>query len=309
MYQRIRRQFSPTAIVLSVLAIVLALTGAAFAAGGFSGKQKKEIEKIAKKFAGKPGAPGANGQNGAAGERGPQGEPGKAGTNGKSVTVGSFTGAEEEAGEPAGEPCKKRGGTEVEVEGSGNVSYVCNGQTGFTSTLPSGKTETGVWETPITEFTAEGEHREFQVPVSLPIPLPERINHEHVEAVAEATPTANCPGTAEEPAAEPGYFCLYVGEGGERNVNNYGRLRDEAESIEVPPSTLPLLAFLGYVTRDPATYGANEPSLEKTTGIGPSGSEVLIYEKLECSEEQKNSGAGCAPRSFNTFGTWAVTAP
>ena len=34
MYERIRKQFSPTAMVLSVLAIFLALTGAAFAAGG-----------------------------------------------------------------------------------------------------------------------------------------------------------------------------------------------------------------------------------------------------------------------------------
>ena len=55
----IREPFGTAGLIVACVALVLALTGAAFAAAGLTGKQKKEVEKIAKKYAGKPGAAGA----------------------------------------------------------------------------------------------------------------------------------------------------------------------------------------------------------------------------------------------------------
>ncbi|MFL5898533.1 MAG: hypothetical protein ACJ76D_08740 [Solirubrobacterales bacterium] len=63
----IREPFGTAGLIIACVPPVLALTGAAFAAGKPTSKQKKEVEKIAKKFAGKPGAPGETGPAGANG--------------------------------------------------------------------------------------------------------------------------------------------------------------------------------------------------------------------------------------------------
>jgi hypothetical protein len=132
MLQRIHGKLGTAGFIISIVALVAALGGGAYAAsGGLSGKQKKEVEKIAKKFAGKPGAPGAPGSPGPAGAAGAKGDVGPAGTNGTNGTNGK------------------------------------NGLTGFTSVLPAGKTETGTW----TGSLPAGEFMEFNLPISFPIPL------------------------------------------------------------------------------------------------------------------------------------------
>ena len=58
---RLKRRLADNSpgLVIAVVAMLIALTGGAFAASGaLTGKQKKEVEKIAKKFAGKPGSSG-----------------------------------------------------------------------------------------------------------------------------------------------------------------------------------------------------------------------------------------------------------
>lgn len=128
----IREPFGTAGLIVACIAMVLALTGAAFAAkGALTGKQKKEVEKIAKKFAGKPGAAGAAGAQGPAGPQGPvgpagangkDGAPGAPGPTGKSVTVSSV---------PVGNvACEELGGAVVKVEGSPSGVEVCNGATG-----------------------------------------------------------------------------------------------------------------------------------------------------------------------------------
>jgi len=255
----IREPFGTAGLIVACVALVLALTGAAFAAGKLTSKEKKEVEKIAKKFAGKagaPGAPGANGTNGASGA------PGAAG---KSIAVSKI--------EPGEEACEERGGVEVKTEGSGSAREVCNGKAGADGTngtfstepLPSGQTLTGVWSTatqgPVGETHVEPQEEEIEyavetepgvfenkkktvvtsvsapitnssgnttVSISLPIevkPAP--------QAVLEAQPgfpggyglekeafsfvfqtwSEDCPGSAEEPKAAPGFLCLYVSEG------------------------------------------------------------------------------------------------
>ena len=52
MYRRFHQRFGAAGLIVSILALILALTGAAFAASGLTGKQKKEVTKIAKQYAG-----------------------------------------------------------------------------------------------------------------------------------------------------------------------------------------------------------------------------------------------------------------
>jgi hypothetical protein len=204
----IREPFGTAGLVVACVAMVLALTGAAFAAkGALTGKQKKEVEKIAKKYAGKPGAAGAagpagpQGAAGAAGKDGAQGEkgakgdagspgspgaPGAPGEDGKSVEAALSAGG-------SGEPCEGVGGAEYEVEGEPSSAVeICNGEEGSPwtagGTLPPGATETGYWA--FTEpagkikvkVDVEGTTEEIAiaigslngifVPISFPIQLP-----------------------------------------------------------------------------------------------------------------------------------------
>jgi len=221
MISRIRESLGPAGFALAVMAMIAALAGGAYAAsGGLTAKQKKQVTKIAKKYAGKPGAPGAAGAAGGSGPQGAPGAPGKDGTNGedgidgedgtdgaagKSVEVGSAT-----AG-PTGE-CEF-GGATVQVAGEpGSKEAVCNGETGFTETLPSEKTETGTWW-----FQGNGAS-EQAAPISFPIPL-SVADAASIKEVVTA-PDSECPGTLAQPDAEPGVLCLYTN--GPSNINPTG---------------------------------------------------------------------------------------
>ena len=206
----IREPFGKAGLMVAVMALVFAMVGGAYAAsGGLSGKEKKEVERIAKKVAGKPGlvrvggtptpgAPGAPGKDGAVGKEGPQGNPGSSVTN--TVVAASETGK-----------CEGHGGSEFRV-GAGAPTFACNGGTGFTETLPSGKTEAGVWAGSIYEFGP--------VPITFVLPLSAPIGEADTKLIPEGgTPPPECensghPGTAsvENPEAEPGFFCVYVGD-------------------------------------------------------------------------------------------------
>jgi hypothetical protein len=121
----IREPFGTAGLIVACVALVLATTGAAFAAkGALTGKQKKEVEKIAKKFAGKPGeagAPGAPGAPGKDGVNGANGKDGVNGTNGVGATTVSFTGSK-------GTCTQGQGG--IEVKSAGPATFVCNGEEG-----------------------------------------------------------------------------------------------------------------------------------------------------------------------------------
>jgi collagen triple helix repeat protein len=123
---------------------------------------------------------GAPGPAGAKGEQGPKGDQGPEGKQG-----------------PPGAP--------------GN-----DGQTGFTETLPSGKTLTGIWSFP--EFSPS---ETIQVTtISFGIPLANAPENVEVVKEGEETEEGNCPGTLTEPAAAPGSLCYYTAE--ESEINGSG---------------------------------------------------------------------------------------
>jgi hypothetical protein len=204
MTSKFRIRFGAPGIV-AVIALVFALAGGAYAASNaLSGKQKKEVEKIAKKYAGKPGAAGAAGPAGPVGAKGDTGAAGSSGATG--ATGKGTTGA--------------TGAT---------------GQTGFTETLPSGMTETGTWSYgPIPAGVTSGK-----ISVSLPIPLEsgEELAFSYVGLVENpiteefelGPPTADCPGSAEAPEAEPGKLCVYasIGTGANTSVGSIDPISGE----------------------------------------------------------------------------------
>jgi hypothetical protein len=104
----------------------------------------------------------------------------------------------------------------VSVQVAGDTSTrkeICNGEdgeTGFTETLPSGKTETGAWAGTVYELGP--------VPISFDIPLAAPISEADTNVIPEGgAPPAECensghPGAAsvENPEAKPGFLCVYV---------------------------------------------------------------------------------------------------
>jgi hypothetical protein len=204
----IREPFGTAGLIVACVALVAALAGGAYAASAkLTAQQKKEVKKIAKQVA-KPGAPGQPGPAGAAGAKGEPGASGSNGSNGVSPTGSPFAGVK--GGCPEGG---------VEFKGA-NTTVVCNGvdgETGFTDTLPSGKTETGNWA-----VNSGGAGGEF-ITMSFNIPLAtapteigivrengmEKVYDPETNEEIERDPLF-CTGTALAPTAPPGKVCMYT---------------------------------------------------------------------------------------------------
>jgi hypothetical protein len=223
MFSVFKNRFGVPGIV-SVVALVFAMVGGAYAAsGGLSGKQKKEVKSIAKSFqgtgpAGANGTNGANGAPGAKGEKGDAGNAGGAGAAGTSATTTSF------GGEQHG--CKEGG---IEVKTASPAAYVCNGVKGTNGTfgtepLLQGQSLMGTWATSGGPTSADEENGDYSmVPISFPIavsPVPTAlvqlesasplgIKVESENWGLEAEFAEHCPGTVAAPEAEPGFLCVY----------------------------------------------------------------------------------------------------
>jgi hypothetical protein len=269
----IREPFGTAGLAVAVLALVLAMGGAAFAAsGGLSGKERKEVQKIARRYA-KAGPAGATGAAGPAGKNGARGAEGVSGENGIGATTSPASSGE----------CPS-GGTKVTT--AGGTSRVCNGTTGFTQNLPSGKTETGVFGTGLRRGEAEYN---FFGSIDFPIPLAEPIETGHALFVSTAeqegeTAPAECPGSAALPSAQPGNLCVYQ-----------GSTHVASEEIEEPPLSGQMITVEGefhFVT----IVSPTEPPLANGSSAGPSGAIIGFgYEAV--------AGATWLQ------GSWAVTAP
>lgn len=230
----ITEPYGRAGLLVAVLALVLATTGAAFAATGLNGKQKKQVTAIAKKYAGENGAPGATGpqgpkgdtgatgpqgpkgDTGATGSQGPKGDTGNAGTPGtagESVTISSYTGPECETA--SGESGAKF------TNGTG-TAYACNGEngtgggggSGLPATLGTGETETGTWS-----FSTPLETKLYEAVASFPVQLAAPVaeaNEHMINSEGEEVGTGKtgaevgCSGSAEEPTAEEGNLCVYT---------------------------------------------------------------------------------------------------
>jgi hypothetical protein len=228
MSSRLREQFSISALILSVIAVVFAMMGGAYAASHAQSQKAKKVKLVkgppGKRGkagpAGPKGPAGAPGAKGDAGPKGDKGDPGNDGEPGKSVEVSKIdagtVGPEEE--------CEELGSVLVKVQGSPTGKEVCNGEEGaqgdkgspwtLGGTLPPGATETGVWS-----FAAQQAGEEILVPIPFPIKLPgnlsvEKVFFGHVLTVPPTEPTidASCAGSATNPSAPSEQLCVYFEE-------------------------------------------------------------------------------------------------
>jgi Collagen triple helix repeat (20 copies) len=240
MFQVLRRHMSYANVAVT-LAVVFAMSGGAYAVSGHGGASgggsgggtsarvvtvarsagvaaaaKKKSSKGARGPAGPRGASGPAGPAGPAGPVGPMGPAGPAGARGENgangATGANGTSATTEVFTGNAHGCKEGG---VLVKSASPEDSICNGekgkngQTGFTETLPPGKTETGAWVA-----KAKGEE-EVIVPLSFAIPLEgtESINKTHFINKGESDPEG-CEGNFEAPAADEGNLCVFQNNSG-----------------------------------------------------------------------------------------------
>jgi hypothetical protein len=224
MFSTLRNRFGIPGVI-SVIALVFAMFGGAYAASNSSGGGKATASAKAKQGPrGKTGKTGPAGPQGPAGPAGPAGAkgdagaPGSNGTNGAPGTPGapgqSVTGAPITAPGACGENV-----TGVKYTLGATSTNVCNGKdgtTGFTKTLPPEATETGSW------WIQSNESNYGTItPISFPIPLA-KADAENMEIKywrEGGVQDPECSGDTFEPKAEPGVLCIYVSESGENNTD------------------------------------------------------------------------------------------
>lgn len=231
MFTTLRKHFGTAGLVVSVIALIAALTGGAIAASGGGGSTSPTAtqSKAKKGPRGKQGPRGATGPAGPQGPPGPPGANGQSGQNGKdgasgqdgvSVTSTQFGSTEE----PEAEPCEGVGGTEFK-SASPEPTYACNGEEGSPWTelgvLPSAQTETGTWSVGTKGTLYFGVVTLTAANVSFPIPLPAPLEEEEVHLIDGSSTTeeketcddgAGEEGSVENPEADAGHLCVFVGE-------------------------------------------------------------------------------------------------
>jgi collagen triple helix repeat protein len=269
MYRKLRERIGTAGLIVSILALIVALGGGAFAAaGGLTGKQKKEVKTIAKQFAGKPGVQGSQGLQGPAGPQGPQGPPGAKGedgtdgANGKSVLVTPV--------DPGDFECDELGGTLVEEEDGSQQVEVCNGkegppgedgETGFTEVLPPGKTETGTWSFSGTDASAAGAFLfDFIAPISFTIPLNSEMfqveGESKVHYQGQPDFSTFCTGSALEPSAPLGELCVYSGEVENAEITGIGGAETQFSFTPTKSGAMIRLSFTGGAGEGAFGFGA-----------------------------------------------------
>ena len=218
MFSTLRNRFGIPGVI-SVIALVFAMFGGAYAASNSSSGGKATASAKAKKGPRGPKGPkGDIGPAGPIGLTGPAGANGKDGTNGTNGGNGAGATTESFGGEAHG--CKEGG---VVVKSASPEVAVCNGKKGTQGLpgptcvngeclLPSGATETGTW-------AVRGKGLE-QVMTAISFPLgltetPQPIFVTQAEAHGTSGPPI-CPGTYEEPKSDPAaeeigepVLCLY----------------------------------------------------------------------------------------------------
>jgi hypothetical protein len=214
MFSPLRNRFGiPGAI--SVIALVFAMFGGAYAASNDNGGSGKATASAKK---GPPGPRGKQGKPGKPGAAGPAGPQGPAGANGKDGSNGANGKDGESVKLSAAASCLE-GGTKLTV--GAQSSEVCNGDEGepgvpgepgengepWTAggTLPEGATETGAWSG---KGSAAGQ--QLLIPISIPIPLADAPEPVLVPEGAGSAP--GCSGVEADgtPKADEGKLCVYV---------------------------------------------------------------------------------------------------
>lgn len=183
MFSTLRTRFGIPGVI-SVIALVFAMLGGAYAASDSSDGGKATASAKAKRGPKGPKGPkGATGPAGPAGPQGPAGANGKDGSNGANGTNGtsgapgkSVSVTEIETGEP---DCEERGGVEVKQEGAGSGIEVCNGKEGsawVAGTAPSGAVLKGTWSVGPYDAAAAGESLFASFATGVPIDTSAPVN-------------------------------------------------------------------------------------------------------------------------------------
>jgi len=212
--------------VAATLALVFAMSGGALAAGRFlitsTGQIKPSVLKQLRGKAGSAGKEGPAGKEGAPGKEGPAGKPGANGADGTSGANGvGVTSAAAGAAE-----CKAGGTTFTSASGASHVCNGENGQTGFTATLPHGKTEMGAWS-----VQTHGEALGVGA-VSFVIPLENALGAANVAFLEPGQENEHCKGTTGNPEAEAGYLCVYEQFAtGELAPSGFGAIKDPSSTL------------------------------------------------------------------------------
>jgi hypothetical protein len=215
--------------VISVVALVFAMFGGAYAASSNSGGKATASAKAKKGPRGPKGATGpagpagpqgpagANGKDGASGVNGNDGAPGAPGGPGApGKTVLSGAGAPTPAIGTDGDFYIRTTTSDLygpKTAGSWGASTSLKGASGpagspwtLDGTLPSGATETGIFYA----YDYDGNQQE-SAPVSFNVPLPGVIDSSHVAlGPSPACDDEELPAaSAANPEADPGYFCVF----------------------------------------------------------------------------------------------------
>jgi hypothetical protein len=193
MFSTLRNRFGIPGVI-SVIALVFAMFGGAYAASNSSDGPKATASAKAKK-----GPRGPKGATGPAGPAGAQGPAGPAGAKGDAGAAGAAGGVG-----PAGPtgPAGPKGAT-----GSAGPTGTTGttGFSGFTETLPVGKTETGNW-TAVANFDAEVTQPLAEISFSIPLAAPSLhvvyLNKEETEE-SVGTPKEGCSLELESISAKP----------------------------------------------------------------------------------------------------------
>jgi hypothetical protein len=255
MYRRFHDRFGTAGVVIAVIALVAALSGSALAAGGLTGKQKKEVKAIAKTFqgTGPQGLAGTNGTNGKDGVNGKDGSAGQTGSTGATGPTGA-TGATGSTGTAGATGSTGTAGATGLTGSTGTAG--ATGATGSTGTqgdpwtaggtLPPNATETGAFD------AGNGE----QVAVGFAIPLSQELDASHTKFVPLAgTPPDECDdgvGTASGPAhpeADAGYLCVFQAGGAAPAVGGF-MLKLDAGAVTQGASTAGFLLILAGAAAD-----------------------------------------------------------
>jgi len=231
MFSSLRTRFGIPGVI-SVIALVFAMLGGAYAANN-SGAGKATASAKAKR--GPKGPKGATGPAGPAGPAGAKGDTGAAGSNGSNGSDGAkgatgatgpqgLTGATGATG-PIGPTGPSGGG----------------GGGGWSDTLPPGKTETGAFA--VRGLGAPGPEPTV-TPISWSIPLTTADAAAITQHLTDADGDATCTGSSSNPTAPPGMICLYVIE--EHNMSAVELWRTGLEGPGV--STGGAFIFLEFAT-------------------------------------------------------------
>jgi hypothetical protein len=303
MFERIHQKLGTAGFVISIIALIAALGGGAYAASSNSGQatasaKAKQGKQGKQGKPGKAGPAGAPGPAGPAGPAGPKGDTGAAGangtngTNGKSATVTTIA--------VGGSKCEGRAGAEVKQEGAASGTPVCEGSPWTAGgVLPAGKTETGTWafSAPVTQAPVAAK-----IPISFSIPLAKPLDENHVHLVS-------ADGSSESALnEETGVF---------ENVTptGCGVALTPAGTVEAPRAAAGNLCV--YFTQIVPRLNATPPSETGSNYIFPLGTECEV---IGCSPGFGGPGAGASvsgarleinststEEAHSGYGTWAVT--